>query len=192
MSSSGSYDPYGSSSGQPNPYGDSGANPNPYGGTEPYAGGTPTPYSDQGPYTSPAPAAPPSGSGYADPYAGRAPGYQPPGSYGQPGSHGQPGSYAPPGSYGGGYYPPVVGYQNAAGGWSLGLGIAAIVLCFVPVLTQGIAIGAIITGVIGRNAASEGRANNGGMALAGIILGAACLLLSIVGFIWWLNTFSLA
>ena len=182
-------DPYGSSSGANNPYGDAGANNpygdaganNPYGSSGPSGGGSPPPYGgiDQGPYTNPAQAAPSSGGEYADPYGGGTPSYQPPGAYGPPGGYAA-------GGYGG--YPPVVNYQNAAGGWSLGLGIAALVLCIVPVLTQGIAIAAIITGVIGRKAVSEGRSNNGGMALAGIIIGAASLLVSIIAVVAWLGT----
>ncbi|WP_147917609.1 DUF4190 domain-containing protein [Ruania zhangjianzhongii] len=191
-------DPYGGSSGPNNPYGDSGAtnpygepsthpygepgpaNPygeagptTPFGSPGPYGGAAPSPYggTDQGPYTGPAQVAPSSGGQYADPYGGGQQSYQPPGAYGPPGGYGT-------GGYGG--YPPLMGYQNGAGGWSLGLGIAAIVLCFVPVLSQGISIAAIITGVMGRKAVSEGRANNGGMALAGIIIGASSLLITVL------------
>lgn len=190
-------DPYGGSTGPSNPYSDAPAG-NPYGSTGsdhsadpyssagPYGAGTASPYStDHGPYTGPAQAGPPSG-GYAAPYAGGGnQGYQPPGTY-QP-----PGAYQPPGTYGGGGYggyPPVVGYQNGAGGWSLGLGIAAIVLCLVPFLSQGTAIAAIITGAMGRKAVTEGRANNGGMALAGIIIGGVSLLISIIAVIVWIGT----
>ena len=173
--SSGSNDPYGGSDpyGSSDPYGGS----EPYGSSDPYGGGAPSPYggSDQGPYTTPAQAAPSSGGGYADAYGGGQ-GYR------------APGEYAPPGAYAGGGYPPVVDYQNAAGGWSLGLGIAAILLCIVPVLSQGIAIAAIITGAIGRKAVSEGRSNNGGMALAGIIIGAISLLISLGAVILWLSS----
>lgn len=161
-------DPYGSS-GSP-----SGAGPPPSG---PYGGpGTPPPYgTDPGPYTHSAPGAAPSGP------AGAPPGGEQ--------TYLRPGAYGPPGTYGGdnyGGYPPIREYQNAAGGWAVGLGIACLVVCLVPVLSQAVALAAIIAGVIGRKAANEGRANNGGMAMAGIIIGGATLVLSVVlGVAWW-------
>lgn len=74
--------------------------------------------------------------------------------------------------------PPRTGGRN-------GLGVAALILGLLAVLTAitvfvGILFGllAIILGVIGRGRAKRGEANNGGMALAGIILGIVGLLIS--------------
>lgn len=45
------------------------------------------------------------------------------------------------------------------------------------------AVGAVVLGILGRKAAQEGEANNSGMAMAGLILGAASLLLNLAMFI---------
>lgn len=144
----------------------------------PYGGGAQrpaNPYGDgtgQSPGTHPAPGAPPSSS--AAPYeTGPGYGYQRPGSYAAHG--GYPGT-------GPATYPPLAVRQNAAGGWSLALGIATVVLCMVPVLSQLVAIAGIVVGGFGRKAANEGRADNGGMALAGIILSVAGLA---IGLLFW-------
>ena len=87
---------------------------------------------------------------------------------GYPGSP-YPGAAYPATPYGTAPYMPVYGYpKNGLGVWALSLGIVAF-FCFGPL--AGIA--AIITGVLGRKAAQRGEANNGGLALAGIILGSA-------------------
>ncbi|WP_136313500.1 MULTISPECIES: DUF4190 domain-containing protein [Actinomyces] len=64
--------------------------------------------------------------------------------------------------------------KNSLGGWALGLGIAS-VCC-------GIFTGipAIILGYLGMQAANEGRANNKGMAIAGIVLGVLSIVWSII------------
>ena len=54
----------------------------------------------------------------------------------------------------------------ALGGWALGLGIAGMV-CSCAVL---LSIPAIVLGLLGIHAASEGRASNRGMAVAGVVL----------------------
>ena len=65
-----------------------------------------------------------------------------------------------------------------------GLGIAALVLGILALLTGLFFIGgvlgiaAIVLGVLGRGRAKRGEATNGGMALAGIILGVLALLLT--------------
>jgi hypothetical protein len=137
----------------------------------------------------------------ADPY-GQAPAYGQPGpdAYGQAPTYGQqpygqqpgydqhpafaqqPGGYpgaGPAAGWGAPPYVPVYGYpKNGLGVWSLVLGIVALV-CFGPIA----GIPAIITGVLGRKAATRGEANNGGLALAGIILGAVGSALWIVWFV---------
>ena len=65
-----------------------------------------------------------------------------------------------------------------------GLGIAALVLGILAIITGLFLVGgllgiaAIVLGVLGRKRAARGEATNGGMALAGIVLGVLGLLLS--------------
>jgi hypothetical protein len=145
----------------------------PYGSADPYAAQQPygqQPYGAGDPY-----AQQPYGAG--DPYAAQQP-------YGQQPGYGQDpyaGAYpaAPYGGYPGGSYVPVYGYpRNSLGVWSLALGIASFV-CFGPLA----GIPAIITGVLGRKAAQRGEANNGGLSLAGIILGALGCAVWVLGFV---------
>lgn len=114
-----------------------------------------------------------------DPYAP-----QPP--YGQQQPYGQdpgypaayPSSPYPAAPYGDAPYMPVYGYpKNGLGVWALSLGIAGLVCCG---LFAGIP--AIITGVLSRKAVERGEANNGGLALTGIILGALACAWSVIGF----------
>ncbi|MEV7971939.1 DUF4190 domain-containing protein [Cellulomonas sp. NPDC089187] len=141
------YDPYSPAPAQPAFPGD------PYApGSSPYAGSYASPVGPQ-PYGA--------GSGY--PYPAGQPSMPP--TYGAP-AHGQPPvpGYLP-------VYAPVVTYpKNSLGVWSLVLGLVGVVLFWA--LCPGLAaVGAVITGHLSRSAARRGEANNGGMALAGVILG---------------------
>jgi len=96
------------------------------------------------------------------------------GQYGQPGQPYQGG----PGQYGHGGPPAGMRPRN-------GLGIAALVLGILAILTSITVVGgvlfglvAIVLGFIGRGRAKRGEATNGGMAMAGIITGIIGLLLS--------------
>ncbi|GAB4085803.1 hypothetical protein GCM10028784_24330 [Myceligenerans cantabricum] len=143
---------------------------------------------------------------YDPPTGGDRPGQDPPqpGTPPQPsGREPQPGQAPPPSPYQtGGAPPPGTPYQtppppaspypgapggmqyaqvypkNGLGVWSLVLGIASFVIC--PVIAS---IGAIVTGHMTRRAVREGQADNGGMGLAGIILGWASLVLTVVAII---------
>ncbi|UFU04401.1 DUF4190 domain-containing protein [Ruania suaedae] len=140
------------------PYGE----PAPYGGTPSYGG----PPSYGGTPGVPGPPAAPAG-----PYDQPPSGYGPPGGYGAPGDHrAQVGGY--------GAYPALTGPDNTLGGWSLGLGIGAIVLSCVWIGWL-VGIGAVVTGFMARKAVAQGRATNGGMALAGLILGFASIAIAI-------------
>ena len=121
-----------------------------------------------------------------DPYAGQQPYGQQPYEqqpYGQqPYDPGYPPAYPsspyPAAPYGTAPYVPVYGYpKNGLGVWALSLGIAGLVCCG---LFAGIP--AIITGVLSRKAVERGEADNGGLALTGIILGALACAWSVVGF----------
>jgi hypothetical protein len=101
-----------------------------------------------------------------------------------------PGAY-PSGPYQGGYPPPPMPYgdyyQSAPAAPKNGLGIAALVVAVIALLGSFSIVGgilggivAVILGVIGRGRVKSGEANNGGVALAGIILGAIAIIVSLV------------
>ncbi|MGO1316483.1 MAG: DUF4190 domain-containing protein [Cellulomonadaceae bacterium] len=148
----------------------SGTNPedNPYRVSE---GGAPGPglprYGAQDPaQPTGTPAAP--GQGPANPYGG-AP-YGPPGSYGY---GGYPTGGYPPGGY--------VSYpDNGLAGWSLGLAVAGFFLC--GFFTS---IPAIVLGVKARRAVARGTANNGGLALAGLIIGWIVTVINVAALIFF-------
>ncbi|MGW2475867.1 DUF4190 domain-containing protein [Streptomyces sp. NPDC001665] len=127
--------------------------------------------------------------GYPGP---QTPGYGYPGA--QPPQFGYPAGQAP--QYG---YPGYPGYGNPWGGPAPanGLGIASLVLGIIAtagfcMYGLGIVLGvlALIFGIIGRGRAQRGEADNGGVALAGIILGSIGIVVSaaFLGFFIWLVT----
>ena len=97
--------------------------------------------------------------------------------YGQQQSYGQP-AYGQPA-----YGQPAFG-QAPAGQAKNGLGVAALVLGVLAALTGFFVIGglfgvvAVVLGFLGRGRAKRGEATNGGLALAGIILGVIGVLLT--------------
>ncbi|WP_406136341.1 DUF4190 domain-containing protein [Streptomyces sp. NBC_01089] len=117
----------------------------------------------------------PNGPGLGSPVPGA------PGPYGYPSYPGAAPGPQGPAAYG---YPGYPGY-GGQGGWNTmqpgpanGFGVAALVLGILSVVIfcawgLGIILGtlALIFGILGRKRAGRGQANNGGMALAGIILG---------------------
>ncbi|MFG3509869.1 DUF4190 domain-containing protein [Streptomyces sp. NPDC047821] len=138
------------------------------------------------------PGAGPGGELPPPPVAPGGPAQAPPGPYGYPGPAPATGTYG----YG---YPGYPGY-SAYGqpGWAPapanGMGITALVLGIIAVVLfcfwgLGIILGvlALIFGVIGRKKAQRGEANNHGMALAGIILGAVGIVISgaFLAFLIW-------
>lgn len=108
---------------------------------------------------------------------------QQPGGYGPNGGpyNQQPAGYGPagygPAGYGPGGYGPRPDEKNSLGGWALGLGIASLFCC--SIFTG---IPAIILGVLGMQAANEGRATNKGMSIAGIVMGALSIVFAILYF----------
>ncbi|MGW1772584.1 DUF4190 domain-containing protein [Streptomyces sp. NPDC002104] len=132
------------------------------------------------------------------PQPGQAPAYgypaQPdPAGYGYPSQPGAPqdpygaGHPAPQPAYGGqpvhpgyqGYpgYPVYPPRSNGFGITALVLGIIAVVSCYLGLL---FGVPAVIFGVLARGKAKRGEADNGGMALAGIITGAVGIVISLV------------
>ncbi|MEO3760599.1 DUF4190 domain-containing protein [Mycobacterium sp. B14F4] len=99
-----------------------------------------------------------------------------------PPSSAPPGPPPPPpqyGTYPGGYPPPpqqpYPGYAPPPTGPKNGLGIASLVIAIIALLSVfgGIVLGvvAVILGFLGWGRAKRGEATNGGMAVAGIVLG---------------------
>ena len=171
MSQTPSGPPFGEQPDQ-NPYGPPPAQPPAYPSSDPLY-----------PSSAPLPSYPSSGSGY--PPAGSTPSYPQPGSapsYPQPGyGYPAPGpAYPPPasGPYGSGYAPLNSYPKNK-------YGVAALVLGIVSLIACGFVTGilAVIFGALSRQAVTRGEADNGGLGLAGIILGAIGTIGSIIGLI---------
>ncbi|MGI5480348.1 DUF4190 domain-containing protein [Streptomyces lavendofoliae] len=155
------------------------------------------------------PGAGPGGELPPPPMAPGGPGTPVPGPYGYPapappaGAYGYPGHPAatqPAGAYG---YPGYPGYGTYAGpGWqqapSNGLGVTALVLGIISVVLfclwgLGVVLGvlALVFGVLGRKKAQRGEADNHGVALAGIILGAVGIVVGgafLAAMIWTITT----
>lgn len=72
--------------------------------------------------------------------------------------------------------------RNGFGTAALVLGILALVTCWTLVGGVVLGIAAIVLGVLGRGRAKRGEADNGGSAIAGIVLGALGLVLALVLF----------
>ncbi|GGT39908.1 hypothetical protein GCM10010271_49900 [Streptomyces kurssanovii] len=133
----------------------------------------------------PPPPVAPGGPAPAQPVAG-AYGYPAAPSLPQPPAAG----FGAPDPYGAGY-PGYPGYGQAAG-WQQqpanGMGITAMVLgilsvclfCLYGVVAIVLGILALIFGILGRKRAQRGEATNGGMALAGIILGVCGIVIGAV------------
>ncbi|MEU1333905.1 DUF4190 domain-containing protein [Streptomyces sp. NPDC005865] len=112
------------------------------------------------------------GYGYPGPPGG-APGY------GYPGQPGYPGYQGAPGAPGYGWPALPMAPANGMGVTALVLGIiAAVGFCLWP-LAIVVGILAVIFGAVGRGKVRRGEATNGGQALAGIICGAAGVVLSV-------------
>jgi Domain of unknown function (DUF4190) len=96
-----------------------------------------------------------------------------------------PGSYPPPPP------PPYSGYTPPPTAPKNGLGIAALVVAIIALLSVvgGVVLGvvAIILGFLGWGRARRGEANNGGVAIAGIVLGFLSIIeaIAVIGFALW-------
>ena len=80
--------------------------------------------------------------------------------------------------YPGGYGGPAP--RNGFGLAALILGILALLACWIPYVGVVIGLVGLILGIVGRSRVRKGLANNGGIALAGIITSALGLLASLV------------
>ena len=150
----------------------------PDGGPQYPYGYPPGPYAPGGAY----PGGPYPGGAYAGgPYPG---GAYPGGAY-QGGPY--PGGYPPPAPYGD-YYSP--------GPPKNGMGVAALVVAIIALISSvsvigGILLGivAVILGFIGRGRVKSGEANNSGVATAGIILGVISIIAGLAFIAIWVGLF---
>jgi hypothetical protein len=107
----------------------------------------------------------------------------------------------PPGPQGqyGGYPPPPMPYGDYPGAPPAlrnGLGIAALVVAIIGLLGSfsvvgGIVMGmaAVVLGFLGRNRVRRGEADNGGVALAGIVLGVLAIIAGLFFIAIWVGMF---
>ena len=112
-----------------------------------------------------------------------------------------PGYPAPPyGQYPGGYPPappqPYAGYTPPPTGPRNGLGVTALVIAIVALLSSFSVVGGIILGIVaviigfaGRSRVKRGEANNGGVALAGVILGFLAIIVGLAFIAVWVGVF---
>ncbi|MCX4540992.1 hypothetical protein [Streptomyces sp. NBC_01565] len=103
-----------------------------------------------------------------------------PGGYGYPVQPQAPAAYGYPGYPGSTGYPaayPGAQPNNGFGVTSLVLGILSVVGCVTSIFAVALGIAAVVFGALGRGKANRGEATNGGMALAGLILGAVGIVL---------------
>ncbi len=90
----------------------------------------------------------------------------------QPGSY--PGGYLPPPASG--YPPPPVEPKNGLGTASLVLAIVALISFWTVFVAVVLGPVAVVIGFLGRGRVKRGSANNGGVAIAGIVLGALAII----------------
>lgn len=76
--------------------------------------------------------------------------------------------------------PPAGPRKNGLGVAALVLGILAVLTCFTVVLGFVFGLLAVVLGIVGRGRAKRREADNGGIATAGLALGAVGLVLSVV------------
>lgn len=107
-----------------------------------------------------------------------------------------PGSYPPPPPQPYAGYPGYPGYPPPSAPKN-GLGIAALVIAVVALLFVWTVFGgviggivAVILGIIGWNRAKRGEATNGGLAIAGTVLGALAVVIGLAFIAIWVGFFS--
>ncbi|MGX9791522.1 DUF4190 domain-containing protein [Mycobacterium sp. MMS18-G62] len=109
----------------------------------------------------------------------------PPSQYGA-----YPGSYpAPPPQPYSGFAPPPTGPRNGLGIAALVIAIIALVFCWS--VFGGVILGlcAVIIGFVARGRVKRGEATNGGVAIAGIVLGFLAIIVSLIFVPIWIGVF---
>ncbi len=91
-----------------------------------------------------------------------------------------PGGYQPPPPYGAYPPPPPAGPKNGLGTAALVLAIIGLVLCWT--IAGGVILGlcAVIIGFVARGRVKRREADNGGVAIAGIVLGVVAIIAALV------------
>jgi amino acid transporter len=105
---------------------------------------------------------------------------------------GYPGGYPPPPQqpYYGGYQPPPTGPKNGLGIAALVAAIAGLVFCWSVLGGVVLGVVAVILGIVGYGRAKRGQATNTGVAIAGIVLGALAVIVSLAFVPIWMSVFS--
>jgi uncharacterized protein DUF4190 len=101
-----------------------------------------------------------------------------------------PGSYPPPPPQPyAGYTPPPIGPRNGLGIAALVIAIIGLVFCWT--VAGGIILGivAVVIGFLARGRVKRGQATNGGIAIAGIVLGFLAIIVSLVFIPIWIGMF---
>jgi Domain of unknown function (DUF4190) len=101
-----------------------------------------------------------------------------------------PGSYPPPPPQPyAGYTPPPIGPRNGLGIAALVIAIIGLVFCWT--VAGGIILGivAVVIGFVARGRVKRGQATNGGIAIAGIVLGFLAIIVSLVFIPIWIGMF---
>ncbi len=105
----------------------------------------------------------------------------------------------PPGPYPGGYPPQPYGdyYPTAPVAPRNGLGIAALIVAIIALVTSfsiagGVVLGiiAVILGFMGRGRVKRGEADNGGVATSGIVLGLVAIVVGLAFIAIWVGLFN--
>ena len=114
-----------------------------------------------------------------------------------------PGSYPPPPQYGGypasypppppqpysGFTPPPTGPRNGLGIAALVIAIIGLVFCWTVVGGVILGLSAVIIGFVAQGRVKRGQATNGGVAIAGIVLGFLAIIVSLVFIPIWIGVF---
>jgi amino acid transporter len=105
---------------------------------------------------------------------------------------GYPGGYPPPPQqpYYGGYQPPPTGPKNGLGIAALVSAIVGLVFCWSVVGGVVLGVLAAILGIVGYGRAKRGQATNTGVAIAGVVLGALAVIVSLAFIPIWMGVFS--
>jgi hypothetical protein len=101
-----------------------------------------------------------------------------------------PGSYPPPPPQPyAGYAPPPAAPKNGLGITALVLAIIGLVFCWTVAGGVILGLAAVIIGFVARGRVKRGQATNGGVAIAGIVLGFLAIIVSLVFIPIWYSVF---
>jgi Domain of unknown function (DUF4190) len=101
-----------------------------------------------------------------------------------------PGGYPPPPPQPySGFAPPPIGPRNGLGIAALVLAIIGLVFCWTVFGGVILGVSAVIIGFVGRGRVTRREATNGGVAIAGIVLGFLAIIVSLVFIPIWIGVF---